>query len=73
MEREGKGERGRGKREEEEEEAEAEALRPDVGSLARLTKRQTFPIAPFCSKSALKNCAVSMFTCGNPIAPHSAP
>lgn len=33
-----------------------------VGSLAKFRKRQTFPMVPFCSKSDLKNLAVSMFT-----------
>lgn len=33
-----------------------------MGSLAKFRKRQTFPMAPFCSKSDLKNLAVSMFT-----------
>lgn len=33
-----------------------------MGSLAKFRKRQTFPMLPFCSKSDLKNLAVSMFT-----------
>lgn len=33
-----------------------------MGSLAKFRKRQTFPMEPFCSKSDLKNLAVSMFT-----------
>ena len=33
-----------------------------MGSLAKFRKRQTFPMVPFCSKSDLKNLAVSMFT-----------
>ena len=33
-----------------------------VGSLAKFRKRQTLPMVPFCSKSDLKNLAVSMFT-----------
>lgn len=33
-----------------------------MGSLAKFRKRQTLPMVPFCSKSDLKNLAVSMFT-----------
>lgn len=36
-----------------------------MGSLARLRNRHTFSMDPFCSKSDLKNLAVSMFTCGD--------
>lgn len=36
--------------------------RTHVGSLAKFRKRQTFPMVPFCSKSDLKNLAVSIFT-----------
>ena len=33
-----------------------------MGSLAKFRKRHTLPMVPFCSKSDLKNLAVSMFT-----------